>query len=50
MQTGSEILLVSRTQHEKHFFEKSYTKWDGEIIPSILPKKQKMEHISGSIV
>ena len=32
------------------YFEKSYTKCAGEIIPRPLSKKTKIEHISGSIV
>ena len=32
------------------FVEKSYTNYAGEIIPRPLFKKNKIEHISGSIV
>ena len=32
------------------FVEKSYAKCAGETIPRPLPKKIKIEHISGSIV
>ena len=34
MHSDNEIWSVKRVQREKHFFEKSYTKFGGDTIPN----------------